>query len=101
MTIPPEEDTVLPGGVLEIPPGTEERQVARVKKMKANRDTKQLALSIKNLIAGVKKGEKENLLPYIVGAVESKATVEEIMGTIRTTMGMSWDPWGYRTSPFV
>ena len=48
----------------------------------------------------VKKGEKENLLPYIVGAVESKATVEEIMGTIRTTLGMSWDPWGYRTSPF-
>ena len=100
MTIPPEEDTVLPGGVLEIPPGTEERQVARVKKMKANRDTKQLALSIKKLTAGVKKGEKENLLPYIVSAVESKATVEEIMGTIRTTMGMSWDPWGYRTSPF-
>jgi methylmalonyl-CoA mutase N-terminal domain/subunit len=100
MTIPPEEDTVLPGGVLEIPPGTEERQIARVKKMKANRDEQKLARSINTLTSGVKKGENENLLPYIIDAVEAKATVEEIMGTIRTTMGLSWDPWGYRTSPF-
>lgn len=101
MTIPPEEDTVLPGGVLEIPPGTEERQIERVKKMKANRDFGKVKQSITKLAEGVKLGENENLMPYIIDAVESKATVEEIMGTIRTTMGMSWDPWGYRTSPFV
>jgi methylmalonyl-CoA mutase N-terminal domain/subunit len=68
--------------------------------MKANRDEQKLARSINTLTSGVKKGENENMLPYIIDAVEAKATVEEIMGTIRTTMGLSWDPWGYRTSPF-
>ena len=100
MTIPPEEDTVLPGGVLEIPPGTEERQIERVRRLKANRDTAKVKESIKKVAEGVKKGGNENLMPYIIEAVESKATVEEIMGTIRTTLGLTWDPWGYRTSPF-
>ncbi|MFZ3207885.1 MAG: methylmalonyl-CoA mutase family protein [Geobacteraceae bacterium] len=100
MTIPPEEDTVLPGGVLEIPPGTEERQIERVRRLKANRDIAKAKESIKKVAEGVKKGGNENLMPYIIDAVESKATVEEIMGTIRTTLGLTWDPWGCRTSPF-
>ena len=100
MTIPPEEDTVLPGGVLEIPPGTEERQIERVRRLKANRDIAKVKESIKKVAEGVKMGGNENLMPYIIDAVESKATVEEIMGTIRTTLGLSWDPWGCRTSPF-
>jgi methylmalonyl-CoA mutase N-terminal domain/subunit len=100
MTIPPEEDTVLPGGVLEIPPGTEERQIERVRRLKANRDIAKVKESIKKVADGVKMGGNENLMPYIIDAVESKATVEEIMGTIRTTLGLTWDPWGYRTSPF-
>ncbi len=101
MSIPPEEDTVLPGGVLEIPPGTEERQIERVKKLKANRNIDLVKASLKELTQGVTRGDNENLMPYIIRAVESKSTVEEIMGTIRTTLGMSWDPWGYRNSPFV
>ena len=101
MSIPPEEDTVLPGGVLEIPPGTEERQIERVKKLKATRNIDLVKDSLKELTQGVARGENENLLPYIIKAVESKSTVEEIMGTMRTTLGMSWDPWGCRNSPFL
>ncbi|MCD6272951.1 MAG: methylmalonyl-CoA mutase [Deltaproteobacteria bacterium] len=100
MAIPPEEDTLLPGGLLEIPPDAEHRQVARVNRMKANRDHKKLEATIKKLREGVTIGDNHNFMPYIIEAVEAKATVEEIMGTIRTSRGLTWDPWGYRQSPF-
>ncbi|WDN89147.1 methylmalonyl-CoA mutase, N-terminal domain [Desulfosarcina sp. BuS5] len=100
MAIPPEEDTLLPGGLLEIPPDAEHRQVARVNRMKANRDHKKLEATIKKLREGVIIGDNHNFMPYIIEAVEAKATVEEIMGTIRTSRGLTWDPWGYRQSPF-
>jgi methylmalonyl-CoA mutase N-terminal domain/subunit len=100
MTIPPEEETLLPGGLLEIPPDAEHRQVAKVNRMKANRDHKKLETAIKKLREGVTIGDNHNFMPYIIEAVEAKATVEEIMGTIRTSRGLTWDPWGYRQSPF-
>ena len=100
MAIPPEEDTLLPGGLLEIPPDAEQRQVARVKKMKTNRDHQKLEAAVKKLREGVTMGDDHNFMPYIIEAVEAKATVEEIMGTIRTSRGLTWDPWGYRQSPF-
>ncbi len=100
MTVPPEEDTLLPGGLLEIPPGVEQRQIARVKKMKAGRDRKNMEASLKKLRESAQMGDSHNLMPYIIKAVETKATVEEIMGTIRRSRGLSWDPWGYRQSPF-
>ncbi|MGB9500495.1 MAG: methylmalonyl-CoA mutase family protein [Dissulfuribacterales bacterium] len=100
MAIPPEEDTLLPGGLLEIPPDAEHRQVARVNRMKANRDHKKLEATIKKLREGVTIGDNHNFMPYIIEAVEAKATVEEIMGTIRTSRGLTWDPWSYRQSPF-
>lgn len=101
MAIPPEEDTLLPGGLLEISPDVEKRQIERVKKMKANRDQSKLKEAVKKLQAGVKTGDDENFMPYIIEAVEAKATVEEIMGIIRTSRGLTWDPWGYRQSPFL
>ena len=101
MVIPPEEDTNLPGGMLEIPQGVEQRQVARLKKMKANRDQQQLENAVKKLREGAKMGDNHNFMPYIIKAVEAGATVEEIMGTIRTSRGLTWDPWGYRQSPFL
>ena len=101
MVIPPEEDTLLPGGMLEIPQGVEQRQVARLKKMKANRDQQKLENAVKKLREGAKMGDNHNFMPYIIKAVEAGATVEEIMGTIRTSRGLTWDPWGYRQSPFL
>lgn len=100
MTIPPEEDTELPGGVLTIPPETEKRQIERITKFKAGRDFETVKVSINKLKDGAEKGENENLMPYIIDAVEAKATVEEIMGTIRNANGLAWDPWGIRKSPF-
>ncbi len=100
MTIPQEEDNSSYGGLLRIPPETEERQIERVKKLKATRDYERVKRSIKKLHQAAKKGENENLMPHIIDAVEGKATVEEIMGTIRTARGLSWEPWNYRKSPF-
>jgi len=45
-------------------------------------------------------GEKENLISYIIKAVKARATLEEIMGTIREAYGYSYDPLNMRTSPF-
>ena len=100
MTIPPEDDMATPGGVLEIPPETEERQLVRFKKVKESRNYEDVKASIKSLREAAKKGENENLMPHIIKAVESMATVEEIMGTIRNAYGYTWDPWDCRQSPF-
>lgn len=100
MTIPPEEDLTPPGGVLRIPPETEQKQVARVKKLKETRDHDRLRGAVANLRESAREGEKKNLIPDIINAVEARATVEEIMGTIREARGLSWDPWGIRRSPF-
>lgn len=100
MTIPPEEDASTYGGLLRIPPETEERQIERVKRLKATRDYEKVKSSIKKLYEAAKKGESENLMPYIINSVEAKATVEEIMGTIRMAYGLSWEPWDYRKAPF-
>ena len=100
MVIPPEKDTNLPGGLLEIPPDTELRQVSRLKKMKANRNQQKLKAALKKLRKGATMGDNHNFMPYIIEAVEAMATVEEIMGTIRISRGLTWDPWGYRQSFF-
>jgi methylmalonyl-CoA mutase N-terminal domain/subunit len=100
MTIPPEEDSTPPGGVLRIPPETEQKQIARVKRLKETRDQSQVKKTLENLREESGKGEGENLMPAVMEAVEAYATVEEIMGTIREAYGLSWDPWGIRKSPF-
>jgi len=98
-TSPPEED-ILPGGVLRVAAHSEEEQVAKIKKLKENRDKNKLREAIKELREGAGKGEEENLVPYVIRAVKAYATVEEIMGTIREAYGYSYDPLNIRTSPF-
>ena len=98
MTIPPEEDTAVPGGVLKIPRETEEKQVKKVKNLKQQRDNGKVRQAVLQLRAEAEKNS--NLMPAIIKAVEAKATVEEIMGTIRMAYGYSWEPWNFRSSPF-
>lgn len=96
-TNPPEED-FIPGGVLRIPLEVEEEQIAKVKKIKETRDSNRVRETIGKLRQSAQRGE--NLMPPIIEAVKSYATVEEIQGTIREAFGYSWDPWGVRKSPF-
>ena len=100
LTIPPEDDLTPPGGVLRIAPEKEQEQLVRLKKLKQTRDDDKVRKAIKTLRESAKKGENENLIPYILEATRAYATVEEIMGTIREAYGYSWDPWDMRKSPF-
>ena len=98
-TSPPEED-VLPGGVLRVAAHSEQEQIAKIKKFKQSRDDSKVREAIRELRGGAEMGEKENLISYIIKAVKARATLEEIMGTIREAYGYSYDPLNMRTSPF-
>ena len=98
-TSPPEED-VLPGGVLRVAAHSEQEQIARIEEIKQNRDDSKLREAIRELRRGAEMGEKENLIPYVIKAVKARATVEEIMGTIREAYGYTYDPLNKRTSLF-
>jgi len=88
-----QEEDIIPGGVLELPPAVEEEMVKRIKSLRKRRDAGQLKRVLDNLTRQAKKGEKVNLIPAIIEAVEACATMQEIMGTIRVAFGYSYDPF--------
>ncbi len=62
-----------------------ERQVAKVEKMKAERNNAAVASSL----AALKKAAEgtENLMPYLIDAVKTYATLGEICGTMKDVFG--------------
>ena len=95
---PPEEDIEPPGGLIKISPKVDEEQIARLNKIKEQRDFGQVKKLIANLREAAEKGE--NLVPHIIAAAKCYATLEEIQGTIREAFGYTWDPWGMRSPLF-
>ena len=98
-TSPPEED-ILPGGVLRVPMQSGQKQTAKIREFKKERNNNKVNEAIRELRKGAQKGERENLTPYVIKAVKANATVGEIMGTIREAYGYSYDPLNVLTSPF-
>lgn len=90
----------FPGGILRIPAGVEEEQIARVKRLKETRDNSKVREAIANLRRTAGRGAEVNLIPAIIDAVKTYATIEEIQGTIREAFGYTWDPMDMRKSPF-
>jgi methylmalonyl-CoA mutase N-terminal domain/subunit len=78
-----EEDRELE--VFEVDPKTLLRQVDRVRQIKAERDDAKL----ERALGALKKAadEKENLMPYLIEAVRSYATVGEIVGNLKEVYG--------------
>ena len=62
-----------------------ERQIARVNEMKAHRDQQAVDSSLKALKEAA-KGEA-NLMPYLIDAVKTYATLGEICGVLREVFG--------------
>lgn len=62
-----------------------ERQIARVNEMKAHRDQQAVDASLKALKEAA-KGEA-NLMPYLIDAVKTYATLGEICGVLREVFG--------------
>ncbi len=79
---------------------SEEKQRARVKKLKESRDDKKVKEALLAVKSRAETGEKENLMPSMIEAAKSYATLAETLGTLRQVMGESYDPLGILSHPF-
>ena len=73
------------GEYLTVDPSVGTRQVARVSKMKEGRDSKAVKASLEKLRKAA-QGE-DNLMPYLIDAVKTYATLGEICGVLREEFG--------------
>ena len=75
-----------PKGLLKIDASVGEKQVKKLHEMKAKRDND----AVKAALADLKKAaedENENLVPHILAAVKTYATLGEICNTLRDVFG--------------
>ncbi|MDT7943735.1 MAG: methylmalonyl-CoA mutase family protein [Dehalococcoidia bacterium] len=70
----------------------EERQKAKLKKIKEERDQARVNMALK-AIREAAKNEKENLIPYFIDAVKAYCTIGEICDVLRDVFGV-WEPKG-------
>jgi methylmalonyl-CoA mutase N-terminal domain/subunit len=80
----PEEETEE-HDFFEVEAGVEDRQKAKLAQVRAERDNDKVE-SAMNALAGAIKSQ-ENLMPFIIEAVKSYATVGEISGLMRESWG--------------
>ena len=78
-----EEERAIP--TLRIDPQIERTQIARLQSLRARRDASRASAALAELSR--RATTTENLLPAILAAVESHATVGEISDTLRRTFG--------------
>ncbi len=71
---------------LKVSPKLEADQVKRLKAFRKARDAKASAAALARLEKAA-RAPKENLFPHILHAVESRATLGEIFGTLRSVFG--------------
>jgi len=74
--------------------------IARVKRMKRNRNKDEVKQALTKLRLVAQKKGAENTIPPLVEAAKAKATMEEMLGAIREAWGYSYDPFGMRRAPF-
>ena len=70
-----------------------------LKEIKKKRDKRKLGNAIDNLYRKAENRE-ENIMPGMVEAAIAKATIGEIMVTVRQAYGYSYDPFDMLKSPF-
>jgi methylmalonyl-CoA mutase N-terminal domain/subunit len=80
------EEAERPAKRLKLAPKMEAEQVARLKAFRRKRDGKAAAAAAARL-AKAARAPKENLFPHILNAVEARATIGEIFGTLRAVFG--------------
>jgi methylmalonyl-CoA mutase N-terminal domain/subunit len=71
---------------LKVSPKLEAEQIKRLKAFRKNRDAKAATASLARLEKAA-RSPKENMFPHILHAVESRATLGEIFGTLRSVFG--------------
>ena len=81
-----EEDEAPPEGLLRVNETVEKTQAARLKKLRAERDGATVARRL-DALRTTAKDEKQNLVPHILEAVKSLATLGEISDALRDVFG--------------
>jgi len=76
--------------VFKTDPDVERKQIQRLKDVKRNRDEKMLKNTLHNL-KRTAKGD-ENLIPFIIEAVKSYATIGEICDVLKGVFGTYREP---------
>lgn len=74
-----------PEGLLKVDPAVGERQVAKLKKLRAERDNAKVEKLLGDIRQAVKSGD--NLMPYFIEAVKAYATLGEICDVLRDEFG--------------
>jgi len=74
-----------PKGLLKIDPSVRDRQIEKIKKVKASRDNQEVKATLARL-ADAAKGDA-NLMPFIIDCVRCYCTLGEICGTLREVFG--------------
>ena len=82
-----------PPEILRIDEAVEEKQIARLQKVKKERDNRKVAQILKNLRAASRTDK--NLMPYVKEAVKEYATEQEICDVWRDVFGEYRDPGFY------
>ncbi|RLI11993.1 methylmalonyl-CoA mutase [Candidatus Bathyarchaeota archaeon] len=85
--VPPEEDWIPidPAWVVRRAKEYEERQLERLRRVKAERDQRKVEERLDALRRAAEKGE--NVFPYVLEAVKAYATLGEICGVLREVYG--------------
>lgn len=80
------ENEEPPKDLLKVDEAVGKRQVAKLHEMKAKRDNAAVEAALKDLKAAC-QDENENLMPHILAAVKTYATLGEICGVMREVFG--------------
>lgn len=83
-----EEDIPIP--ILKIPEEVERKQIERLKEVKRTRDNKKVMDALRRLKKAAQG--RENLMPYILDAVKTYASIGEICDCLREVFGEYKDP---------
>jgi methylmalonyl-CoA mutase N-terminal domain/subunit len=83
----------IPVDVLHIDPELEKKQIERTNQIKERRDKGTLAAALNRLCEAAQG--KENLMPFIIDAVNALATEQEICDVFRDVFGVYRDPGVY------
>ncbi len=84
------EDTPLRIPLLEMDPEGYDRQVARLKALRRERDNRLVRQTLRDLEAAARADK--NLMPYIIEAARAYATLQEIMDVMRDVFGVYQEP---------
>lgn len=74
-----------PRNLLRVDPAVGEKQSARLKKLRAERDNQAVARALQNIREAA--STTENLMPHFIHAVQQYATLGEICGVLREVFG--------------